>query len=303
MFVGLRAEAIAQLVVHPVHSPHGYPALNQLEHLAQARRERLAEVGVAPDHQRFRGEVQTSTVRPLDGRWQRVVQRIVLADETQDPGVCQAAHVLSVDRAAQNDRHGLRPLRADLRHRLVDAHPGQGIVQDDHVGVLPAQIEIQRPDIGETGQVREVGCDGQQLLNAKPDQIMIIDDSHLNVHRALLSVNPDNGLARADAAPHRLIFALLCLIVWVPIQSLVNARYTKISIHVAVVTGIAAALVAMGDLDTPPLVGGAVAMIAAVAWARVVTGNHTRLQIALGILVSVASVVIAYGVMSLWRPL
>ncbi len=47
----------------------------------------------------------------------------------------------------------------------------------------------------------------------------------------------------------------------------------------------------------------AVAVIAAVAWARMVTGNHTRVQIALGILVSVASVLIAYGLMSLWRPL
>jgi hypothetical protein len=111
------------------------------------------------------------------------------------------------------------------------------------------------------------------------------------------------ALGVALNAPHRLIFSQLCLVVWVPIQSLVNARYTKISIHVAVVTGIAAALVAMGDLNTLPLIGAAVVVIAAVAWARLVTGNHTRLQIALGILVSVVSVVIAYGLMSLWRPL
>ena len=38
-------------------------------------------------------------------------------------------------------------------------------------------------------------------------------------------------------------------------------------------------------------------------WARMVIGNHTRLQIALGILVSVVSVVLAYGLMSVWRPL
>jgi membrane-associated phospholipid phosphatase len=59
----------------------------------------------------------------------------------------------------------------------------------------------------------------------------------------------------------------------------------------------------MGDLNTLPLIGAAVAVIAAVAWARMVTGNHTRIQIALGILVSVVSVVLAYGLMSLWRPL
>ena len=59
----------------------------------------------------------------------------------------------------------------------------------------------------------------------------------------------------------------------------------------------------MGDLNTLPLIEAAVAVIAAVAWARLVTGNHTHLQIALGILVSVVSVVLAYGLISLWRPL
>jgi hypothetical protein len=117
-----------------------------------------------------------------------------------------------------------------------------------------------------------------------------------------VSMIPCTALGIVFDAPHRLIFALLCLVVWVPIQFLVNARYTKISIHVAVITGIAAALVALGDLNTLPLVGGAVAVIAVVAWARIATGNHTRVQIALGILVSVVSVLIAYGLMSLWRP-
>ena len=63
----------------------------------------LIRTGVAPDHQRFGGEVQASTVCPLDGGRQRVVQRIILADETQHPGIRQAAHIVRVDLAAQYD--------------------------------------------------------------------------------------------------------------------------------------------------------------------------------------------------------
>jgi hypothetical protein len=106
----------------------------------------------------------------------------------------------------------------------------------------------------------------------------------------------------ADAPP-RLVFSLLALCVWTPLQAFVNARFTKISVHVAVITGIATALVVMGDLNTLKLIGGACLVVAATAWARIVTGNHTRVQIALGILVSAISVVLAYGLMSLWRPL
>ncbi len=89
---------------HPAHHRdvlHVHPALDQLQHLAQARRERLGGVGVAPDHQRFGGEVQASTVCPPDGGRQRVVQRIILADETQHPGIRQAAQIVRVDLAAQ----------------------------------------------------------------------------------------------------------------------------------------------------------------------------------------------------------
>ncbi len=98
------------------------------------------------------------------------------------------------------------------------------------------------------------------------------------------------ALAAALDAPERLVFALLTLIVWVPLQAVINARLTKVSAHTAVVNGILVALVAMGDIDTPLLIGAAVAAVAATAWARVATGHHTVLQVSLGLVVSTTAV-------------
>lgn len=107
------------------------------------------------------------------------------------------------------------------------------------------------------------------------------------------------GLAVVLEAPDRLVFSLLALVVWVPLQAIINARLTKISAHTAVVTGILTALLLMDDLNSPFLIIGAVGMVTATAWARVVTGHHTVLQVSLGIVVSMTSVFTAYGVMTL----
>lgn len=107
------------------------------------------------------------------------------------------------------------------------------------------------------------------------------------------------GLAVVLEAPDRLVFSLLALVVWVPLQAIINARLTKISAHTAVVTGILTALFLMGDLNSPFLIIGAVGMVTATAWARVVTGHHTVLQVSLGIVVSMTSVFTAYGVLTL----
>jgi len=111
------------------------------------------------------------------------------------------------------------------------------------------------------------------------------------------------GLAVVLDASPRLIFSLLCLCIWIPLQYAVNARFTKISAHTAIVTGIATALLVMGDLNSVLLMLGAVAVVAATAWARVVTGNHSVTQVALGITVSVSSVLLAFGLVSLLLPL
>jgi phosphotransferase system glucose/maltose/N-acetylglucosamine-specific IIC component len=108
------------------------------------------------------------------------------------------------------------------------------------------------------------------------------------------------GLAKLLDAPGRLVFSLLALVVWVPLQAVINARLTKISAHTAVVTGILTALFLMGDLDSPLLVIGAVGIVCATAWARVVTGHHSVLQVCLGIVASTAAVAAAFALMALF---
>jgi membrane-associated phospholipid phosphatase len=105
-------------------------------------------------------------------------------------------------------------------------------------------------------------------------------------------------LAVALDAPERLVFSLLALVVWVPLQAVINVRLTKISAHTAVVTGILTALFLMGDLHSPLLVGGAVGIVLATAWARVVTGHHSVLQVSLGIGVGVISVCLTFIILT-----
>lgn len=108
------------------------------------------------------------------------------------------------------------------------------------------------------------------------------------------------GLAAILHAPERLVFSLLALVIWGALQAVINARLTKISAHTAVVTGILTALFLMGDLDSPLLMIGAVGIVCATAWARVVTGHHTVGQVSLGIVVSTAAVAAAYALMALF---
>ncbi|MBN1964585.1 MAG: hypothetical protein JW910_08055 [Anaerolineae bacterium] len=105
------------------------------------------------------------------------------------------------------------------------------------------------------------------------------------------------GLAVLLDAPERLVLALLTLVIWVPLQATFNARLTKVSAHTAVVTGILVTLFLMGDLDSPCLVAGAVGIVGATAWARVVTGHHSVLQVSLGIMVSTTAVIAADGLL------
>lgn len=104
-------------------------------------------------------------------------------------------------------------------------------------------------------------------------------------------------------APQRLVFSLLSLCVWVPLQAFINMRFTKISIHVAVVSGIVMALILMGELVTLPAIAAAAGLVVATAWARMVTGNHTLAQVGLGMVVSASSVLAAFALMALWNPL
>ncbi|HEX3050375.1 MAG TPA: hypothetical protein VHP83_06960 [Aggregatilineaceae bacterium] len=108
-------------------------------------------------------------------------------------------------------------------------------------------------------------------------------------------------LALVLGAPSRLLFSLLCLCIWVPLQYAVNARFTKISVHVAVISGIMLALLLMGELSSIPWLIGAIGVVLATAWARLVTGHHSLLQVSLGITVSTISVLLAFGLLALFH--
>lgn len=111
-----------------------------------------------------------------------------------------------------------------------------------------------------------------------------------------LSVVSCATLAVLLDAPERLVFSLLSLCIWIPLQYTVNARLTKISAHTAVISGIVTALILMGEFRHPLLFAGAISVVLATAWARIVTGHHTRQQVALGISVSIVAVFAAYSV-------
>lgn len=91
-------------------------------------------------------------------------------------------------------------------------------------------------------------------------------------------------------APSRLIFALLCMWIWVALQFLVNLVHTKISGHTAIIGTIMGGLLVMGELDTPLLILFAFGAVAATGWARIVTGNHTHEQVIWGVVVSSGAV-------------
>jgi len=98
-------------------------------------------------------------------------------------------------------------------------------------------------------------------------------------------------------APHVLRACLASLLVWAPLQAWINARYTKVSTHVAVVTGCVTGVLFLGHLDTPLLLIAAPGVIALTAWARIITRNHTPLQVILGVFTGAIPVLVTFPVL------
>ncbi|MAU08407.1 MAG: hypothetical protein CL607_01180 [Anaerolineaceae bacterium] len=94
--------------------------------------------------------------------------------------------------------------------------------------------------------------------------------------------------------PEVLQVCVVALLVWLPVQSLINAFYTKVSTHVAVAAGCATGLMLLGKLDTPLLQVTALMIVALTMWARVTTRNHTVKQVVLGLVVGAGSVLVVF---------
>ncbi|MEP6987943.1 MAG: hypothetical protein ABI970_20245 [Chloroflexota bacterium] len=96
------------------------------------------------------------------------------------------------------------------------------------------------------------------------------------------------------SAPHVLIACLLALLIWIPFQLIINQSLTKISIHVAVISGCLTGLLVLGKLDSPLLKILAIIILILTAWARIETKNHTLLQVVLGAVVGCLPVLIVF---------
>lgn len=91
-------------------------------------------------------------------------------------------------------------------------------------------------------------------------------------------------------APRELIASMATLAVWLPIQTLINSQITKISTHVAVLTGCVCGVLVLGRIDSLILQTLSLGLIPLVGWARIVTKNHTPTQVILGFLVGAGCV-------------
>jgi hypothetical protein len=95
-------------------------------------------------------------------------------------------------------------------------------------------------------------------------------------------------------APRVLVFGLLTLAVWVPLQRFVNYQFTKVSAHAAVITACVVGLVLLGQLNTPLGWLFGVAVIVLTAWARVETTNHSPTQVIVGMIVGALPVLVIF---------
>lgn len=95
-------------------------------------------------------------------------------------------------------------------------------------------------------------------------------------------------------APRILIACFVTLVIWAPIQLLINRYMTKISTHAGVVAACSTGLLLAGKLNHPLLVGFLALIVVVTMWSRVETKNHTVPQVLLGFLVGALAVLIVF---------
>lgn len=98
-------------------------------------------------------------------------------------------------------------------------------------------------------------------------------------------------------APLKLVACIVALLVWLPLQLVINTHVTKVSTHTAVVTGCMMGLLLLGELNSVLLAAGAVAVVVLTLWARVVTRHHTWQQVAMGVLTGALPVLIVFPIL------
>jgi hypothetical protein len=97
--------------------------------------------------------------------------------------------------------------------------------------------------------------------------------------------------------PSVLLACMGALLVWVPLQALINAHFTKVSTHVAVITGCTIGVMMLDTANEPVVFVLCAVLIVITGWARVVTRNHTINQVLLGVVTGSLPVLITFPIL------
>lgn len=95
-------------------------------------------------------------------------------------------------------------------------------------------------------------------------------------------------------APPTIRIGSLVVIVWTPMQFLINTYVTKASVHASLVAIAFTGLWTLGYLSNPIIFLLSVLIVIAVAWARKKTRNHTTNQLILGNLTGTLATLLAF---------
>lgn len=100
-------------------------------------------------------------------------------------------------------------------------------------------------------------------------------------------------------APTMMRALIGALVVWLPLQGVLNIYVSKVSIHAAVSTGCFTALLLVGKLDNALLFGVFLSVVLLSGWSRITLKEHAPTEVILGWIVGSLPVILVF---SLLRP-
>ena len=101
-------------------------------------------------------------------------------------------------------------------------------------------------------------------------------------------------LVTALDAPSVIRIGTVIVILWTPVQFLINTFVTKASIHASLVAIAFTGLWALGYLSHPLIFAISLLIVISVGWARKTTRNHTTTQVILGNLTGTLATLFAF---------
>lgn len=112
------------------------------------------------------------------------------------------------------------------------------------------------------------------LLMEKRQRYIYRRENRLPVYLIIwLSIVTGLAVLHWKNGPTPLFICMATLLVWLPVQLLINSYFTKVSTHVAVAAGCVTGLMILGKLDTLLLQIIAMGIVLLLIWARIKTQN------------------------------